>query len=78
MTGDDIVYHAFVMPHWLYWAIIFVFPTVFLILAHFRAKADAELKERLKVSPSILSADSKTGALTSATTRRTASALRPS
>ncbi len=48
MSGD-IVHHAFVMPHWIYWSIIALFPFVFLVLAHLRAKADAALKAKDQV-----------------------------
>jgi TRAP-type mannitol/chloroaromatic compound transport system permease small subunit len=41
MTGDGIVQHSFVMPHWLYWFIIIVFPIIFLLLARWRKEAEA-------------------------------------
>lgn len=50
MNGAGTVHHAFEMPHWLYWGIIFVFPAVFLILARWRADADAALKARQNIS----------------------------
>ena len=38
--------YGFVLPHWLFWGLLVVFPTVFLILARRRAKADAALKAK--------------------------------
>lgn len=48
MSGEVIRY-GFVLPHWFYWGIMFVFPSVFLFFAHRRAAADAALKARDQV-----------------------------
>ena len=49
MTGE-LIRHAFVMPHWLYFSIMILFPLVFLVLAHRRAAADAALKEKDRIT----------------------------
>jgi TRAP-type mannitol/chloroaromatic compound transport system permease small subunit len=49
MSGE-IVHHAFVLPHWLYWTLILVVPPVFLYFAHRRAAADAALRTKDRIT----------------------------
>lgn len=47
---NEIIGHSMVLPHWLYWSIIVVFPVIFLALAYWRRDADAALRARDKVA----------------------------
>ncbi|MDX9860462.1 MAG: TRAP transporter small permease subunit [Rhodospirillales bacterium] len=49
MSGD-FVSQSFVLPHWAFWGLMVLFPTVFMVLARMRAKADAALKARDQVT----------------------------
>lgn len=50
MSGAGFEYHAFVMPHWAYWGIVFFFPLIFLFFAKRRERADAALRAKDKIS----------------------------
>lgn len=49
MDGE-IVSHGFVLPHWAFWGVLFVFPFVFLAITRFRAQAEAALRAKDKVT----------------------------
>jgi TRAP-type mannitol/chloroaromatic compound transport system permease small subunit len=48
--GGDAVGYGFVLPHWLFWGLMVVFPGLFLALARRRAAADAALKAQDRVT----------------------------
>jgi len=49
MDGEILSY-GFVLPHWMYWGLLIVFPAVFLFLARMRAGAEAAKKAQDQVT----------------------------
>ncbi len=49
MDGEILSY-GFVLPHWMYWGLLIVFPAVFLLLARMRADAEAARKAQDQVT----------------------------
>lgn len=49
MDGE-VVSFGFVLPHWFFWGGMIAFPLVFLVLARWRASAEAAMREKDKVT----------------------------